>query len=149
MGLVTWEFGDKGIRRKQRSGAFWEGRYEATMVDSGDRQSAVPCLASFARLSHTGGCMVPGPLTKNWLLAGPALLASAALALLAMAVATASAAPGRTYTVQFTDALESAPWRKLFDVPARTTNYLHLLPDAGTNRFYRLVTPQQPADFGF
>jgi hypothetical protein len=59
------------------------------------------------------------------------------------------AAPGRTYTVQFTDALESAPWRKLFDVPARTTNYLHLLPDAGTNRFYRLVTPQQPADFGF
>jgi cytochrome c553 len=93
MGLVTWEFGDKGIRRKQRSGAFWEGRYEATMVDSGDRQSAVPCLASFARLSHTGGCMVPGPLTKNWLLAGPALLASAALALLAMAVATASAAP--------------------------------------------------------
>lgn len=50
-----------------------------------------------------------------------------------------------TYTVEFTDGL-GASWRKLMDVPAQQTNRVEILSDPlwSTNRFYRVVTPQQP-----
>ena len=52
----------------------------------------------------------------------------------------------RTYTLQYKDALIAGPWTKLADRPARPTNRVELIPDPTgvTNRFYRLVTPQQP-----
>ena len=51
----------------------------------------------------------------------------------------------RTYTVQYTDQLGVNPWRKWADLPARGTNHLEVIPDSGatSNRFYRVVTPQQ------
>jgi hypothetical protein len=57
-----------------------------------------------------------------------------------------SAVSNRTYTVQFTDALPGGAWSKLADVLARTNNRVETIFDSGytTNRFYRLVTPQQP-----
>ena len=52
----------------------------------------------------------------------------------------------RTYTIQFSDGLESGPWLKLADFVARTNNGVELLSDPSftTNRFYRVATPQQP-----
>jgi hypothetical protein len=66
----------------------------------------------------------------------------------------------RTYTVQFTDALWSAgsgqvrepaapgdsPWSRLRDVAASPTNRVLFFTDPSftSNRFYRVVTPQQP-----
>ena len=51
----------------------------------------------------------------------------------------------RTYSVQFTDDLNSGVWSRLGDVAARTTNFVHVLadPNGTTNRFYRAVTPRQ------
>ena len=45
-----------------------------------------------------------------------------------------------------TDALDLAPWQMLADVPARSTNHLHVMPDGSyhTNRVHRLTTPRQP-----
>lgn len=56
------------------------------------------------------------------------------------------AVSNRTYTIQFTDALPAAPWQKLADVLARTTNRAEIIADPAwtTNRFYRAVTPRQP-----
>jgi hypothetical protein len=56
------------------------------------------------------------------------------------------AASNRTYTVQFTGAPDSGEWQKLADISARPTDHVEFIPDvtASTNRFYRLVTPQQP-----
>jgi len=55
------------------------------------------------------------------------------------------AVAARTYSVQFTDALD-LPWQTLDSFPARTTNRVVTLADPNyrTNRFYRLATPQAP-----
>ncbi len=52
----------------------------------------------------------------------------------------------RTYSIQFTDNLNSSAWSKLADFPALTTNSVHQMADPSwaTNRFYRVVTPWQP-----
>ena len=52
----------------------------------------------------------------------------------------------RTYTVQSTEALGSGVWSRVADVIARATNRLERLIDStpGDQRYYRLVTPQQP-----
>ena len=57
-----------------------------------------------------------------------------------------AATANRTYTVQFTDNLNSGGWTRLGDVPARGTNFVQQLVDPNwtTNRFYRAVTPRQP-----
>jgi hypothetical protein len=56
------------------------------------------------------------------------------------------AVSNRTYTVQYSDSLLSAPWQKLLDVPAGKTNRTQVIVDgnASSNRFYRLVIPIQP-----
>ncbi len=57
-----------------------------------------------------------------------------------------NAISNRTYTVEYIDGLQSAPWLKLGDVLARTNNRVEVLtdPTATTNRFYRLVIPTRP-----
>jgi hypothetical protein len=52
----------------------------------------------------------------------------------------------RTYSVQFSDDLGAGFWSRLADVLARTNSRVEVIPDpvAGTNRFYRAVTPRQP-----
>jgi hypothetical protein len=61
------------------------------------------------------------------------------------AVVQFTAVSNRTYTVQYTDGLNPILWGKLGDVLARATTRLETLidPGAGTNRYYRLVTPIQ------
>ncbi len=56
------------------------------------------------------------------------------------------AVSNRTYTVRFSDRVAGGQWQTLAHVPARATNRLELIPDPAyaTNRFYRVVTPQQP-----
>jgi len=56
------------------------------------------------------------------------------------------AVSNRTYTVQYTEALESGPWHTLMDVLARGTNRLETLvaPAPAPRAYYRLVTPRQP-----
>ena len=62
------------------------------------------------------------------------------------ATLTFEAVSNRTYSIFFTDGLEPSAWTKLADFVARTTNRLESIPDlnAKTNRFYRIITPQQP-----
>jgi hypothetical protein len=57
-----------------------------------------------------------------------------------------SAISNRTYTVEYTDDLDSIAWSKLADVPARATNRVETLVDsvASPQRTYRLATPRQP-----
>ena len=57
-----------------------------------------------------------------------------------------AAVSNRTYTVQFTDNLNSGMWSRLADVLARTTNRVETFTDPTwtTNRFYRVVLPRQP-----
>jgi hypothetical protein len=52
----------------------------------------------------------------------------------------------RTYTIEYTDALEAGAWSRLADVPARPVNREEALvdPDSSPRRFYRLVTPRLP-----
>jgi hypothetical protein len=52
----------------------------------------------------------------------------------------------RTYTIQYSDGLESAQWFRLGDVGARTNNRVEVLNDPAftTGRYYRVVIPQQP-----
>lgn len=54
------------------------------------------------------------------------------------------AASNKTYSLQFTPALNSTPWQTLLQFPARPTNRtettLHT-PPISTQRFYRLLTP--------
>jgi hypothetical protein len=54
-----------------------------------------------------------------------------------------SAVSNRTYSVQYTDALNPPAWQKLQDVFARSTNYSATVTDPASvpQRFYRLVTP--------
>jgi hypothetical protein len=56
------------------------------------------------------------------------------------------AVSNRTYTIQFTDGLRTRPWTRLIDINARTNNHLEQIRDPNwtTNRFYRVITPQQP-----
>ena len=57
-----------------------------------------------------------------------------------------AAASNHTYTVQYTDNLNSGLWRRLADVVARTTNRTETFidPTWTTNRFYRVAVPRQP-----
>jgi hypothetical protein len=61
-----------------------------------------------------------------------------------LATVQLNAISNRTYSVQYSDRA-NGPWRNLADVLARATNHLDIIPDPGftTNRFYRVVTPQQ------
>ena len=56
------------------------------------------------------------------------------------------AVSNRTYSLFFTDGLTPGHWTRLADIVARSTTRLENVPDPAwtTNRFYRLVTPQQP-----
>jgi hypothetical protein len=56
------------------------------------------------------------------------------------------AVSNKTYTVQFTDNLNSGLWIKLSDVAHQTVTRTEILLDRspGPNRYYRLVTPRQP-----
>ncbi|HKS36018.1 MAG TPA: lamin tail domain-containing protein, partial [Verrucomicrobiae bacterium] len=58
------------------------------------------------------------------------------------------AVAGRSYTVQYRDALAGGPWTRLVDVAPQSTNRIVELNDpasAGSaERFYRLTTPQLP-----
>jgi hypothetical protein len=55
---------------------------------------------------------------------------------------------GKTYTVQYKDGITDTSWRKLQDVPAPATTAVLEVNDPGAaplpQRFYRVVTPQQP-----
>ena len=60
-----------------------------------------------------------------------------------------TAEAGKTYTVQYRDALDDAhPWVKLLNVPAQAITGSFEAKDLNANvsatRFYRLVTPAQP-----
>ena len=52
---------------------------------------------------------------------------------------------GKTYTIQYKNALADATWLELIDVPAQgsDTAFQHTDTTAGVARFYRIVTPQQ------
>jgi hypothetical protein len=52
----------------------------------------------------------------------------------------------KTYSLEYTDALETGAWSKLADVLARPTDREETLadPDFRTHRCYRLVTPRHP-----
>jgi len=56
-----------------------------------------------------------------------------------------NASSNKTYTVQSCSFLPGAPWIRIADVPAASTNRTVLVRDASnqeTGRFYRLVTPR-------
>jgi hypothetical protein len=57
-----------------------------------------------------------------------------------------SAVASRNYTVQYSEGLGSIQWTRLADIFARGTNRIESIVDPGgsTNRFYRVVFPQQP-----
>lgn len=59
-----------------------------------------------------------------------------------------TAAPGRTYAVQFTEAMGDPGWRTLAEIPASATERRVEVEDAGIARarWYRAVTPWMPAD---
>jgi hypothetical protein len=62
------------------------------------------------------------------------------------ATVSVAAVSNRTYTVQFTDNLNSGLWRRLADIVARASNRVETFTDPAwtTNRFYRVVLPRQP-----
>jgi hypothetical protein len=57
-----------------------------------------------------------------------------------------AAVSNRTYTVQFTDDLNTSAWSRLGDIVARPNNRVETFidPTWTTNRFYRVVLPAQP-----
>ena len=59
-----------------------------------------------------------------------------------------TAVAGQTYTVQYGGSMISGTWSKLTDVPAQTSTQTVEITDpilpASTQRFYRIVSPQQP-----
>jgi hypothetical protein len=61
------------------------------------------------------------------------------------ATVSVAAVSNRTYTVQFTDNLNSGAWSRLADIVARPNNRVESFTDPGwtTNRFYRVVLPRQ------
>jgi hypothetical protein len=58
------------------------------------------------------------------------------------------AVANRTYSIQYTDSLRNGVgvWSRLSDLTARSTDHVEVVPDPGyiSNRFYRVVFPQQP-----
>ena len=56
-----------------------------------------------------------------------------------------NAVSNRTYTVLYTDSLESSSWSSLAEISARATNRAEIILDPAprAGRFYRLVTPRQ------
>jgi hypothetical protein len=62
------------------------------------------------------------------------------------ATVSVAAVSNRTYTVQFTDNLNSGAWSRMADIVAWSSNRIESFTDATwtTNRFYRVVTPRQP-----
>ncbi len=58
------------------------------------------------------------------------------------------AAPGKTYTIQYTDHLPALPsdWKRLADFVARPAASVETVvdPNWSTNRFYRVATPRAP-----
>jgi len=56
------------------------------------------------------------------------------------------AASNKTYSVQYSPSLLNGSWINLTNLSSRTTNRTALITDRSivTNRFYRVVTPQQP-----
>lgn len=61
------------------------------------------------------------------------------------AIVRFAAVSNRTYSIQFTDGIGSAPWLQLADVPAGATNRVERIVDPTwtSNRFYRIVHPAQ------
>jgi hypothetical protein len=59
---------------------------------------------------------------------------------------TFEAVSNKTYTIQYSDDLNGAPWLKLTSIVARTNTHLETVvdPNPSTNRFYRIATPQVP-----
>ena len=59
-----------------------------------------------------------------------------------------TAVAGKTYSVQFRDSPDAAPWSKIVDVPAQSVTEQMTVTDPTatgmTQRFYRLITPQAP-----
>jgi hypothetical protein len=57
-----------------------------------------------------------------------------------------TAVAGKSYTIQYRNSLSTGGWLKLSDVaPAGTTESRSIVdPNAGTQRYYRIVTPQVP-----
>jgi hypothetical protein len=62
------------------------------------------------------------------------------------ATVSVAAVSNRTYTIQFTDNLNSGAWSRLADIVARPNNRVESFidPNWTTNRFYRAVVPRQP-----
>jgi hypothetical protein len=62
------------------------------------------------------------------------------------AILNFGAVSNRTYTIQYSDAVPAVLWKRLADVPNRSTNRTEIISDPGwtTNRFYRVVTPRAP-----
>ena len=60
-------------------------------------------------------------------------------------VVTFPARAGKTYTIQYKNALTDATWTELVDVPSQVsdTAFQHTDPTTQTQRFYRVITPQQ------
>ena len=56
------------------------------------------------------------------------------------------AVSNKTYTIEYTDSLETVAWLRLADFAAQATNHLERLTDTAfrTNRYYRLLTPRRP-----
>jgi hypothetical protein len=56
------------------------------------------------------------------------------------------AAAGRTYTVLYRDSVISGSWLRLLDVPSSESEGIFEIsePDSAGERYYRLITPQQP-----
>jgi hypothetical protein len=62
------------------------------------------------------------------------------------ATVSVAAVSNRTYSVQFTDNLNSGVWSRLADIVARPINRVESFTDPTwtTNRFYRVAVPRQP-----
>jgi hypothetical protein len=56
------------------------------------------------------------------------------------------ASSNKTYTIQYTPQFPGLLWSNLVHISARPTNHVKIISDVtgATNRFYRIVTPQQP-----
>lgn len=61
---------------------------------------------------------------------------------------TFSAMADKSYTIEFSDSLTPGTWQRLADVPAVSTPPARVIqitdPDAVTNRYYRVRSPQRP-----
>jgi hypothetical protein len=62
------------------------------------------------------------------------------------ATLTFVAVSNKSYTIQYSDALESGVWSKLINLSSRPTNHVETVIDSypAGRRYYRLVTPKLP-----